>query len=455
MRRALGIAILFMIIAAPVAQATAPIPYTDRTHAYTGWSGVVRGDIRTIGMAGAMVGLGNTFIASGDNPAGLAMTLPGVQLQVTGNRIHDGDLQEYEQTLKTNNLGLAASLYPYGFSVGWWTPHNEGQKYVLPDGRIIDPRIEVNEFRLSAAHVLFHDRFSLGASVIFGKAMERLSFPDQPSLDRQETSYSVGLGLGAMIKLPRRVILGVAFTPSMHYSADPGAHPTEGISRFFEPVHTPVRMRLGLGWIPNRFFSAGAGVYFLGATQNTALLGDDSRSIGELVTLQPRVGAEYRWAEFKEFKADLALGTYLVPSRIQNSPTRLHGTFGTSFNLWVVNLGWGIDVAPRYTNYIYTAAIDVLRLFRKLDLIREDWHPPNGGLFPPMTRYSEDGLPRPLVKNWSTRKKPTNILEIGKEFPERLQKKVEELQKVITGETPRPAPSPAPKARTKHRRKRR
>ena len=62
-----------------------PLPYTVRTQPYNAWPTTVRGDIRTVGMAGASVGLGDTFIASTANPAGPAMTLQGADLSYTSN----------------------------------------------------------------------------------------------------------------------------------------------------------------------------------------------------------------------------------------------------------------------------------------------------------------------------------------------------------------------------------
>src|SRR3712207_1459257 len=80
------------------------LPYRNRIHGYSGWSTTIRGDIRTIGMSGAVTGLADSFIASGENPAGLAMTLDKVAAQITGNRIYDSDIQDYTKPINTYNL---------------------------------------------------------------------------------------------------------------------------------------------------------------------------------------------------------------------------------------------------------------------------------------------------------------------------------------------------------------
>ena len=46
------------------------------------------------------------------------------------------------------------------------------------------------------------------------------------------------------------------------------------------------------------------GLYFLGTTENTALLSDQSRTVGNRISMQPRIGTDYILAEFREFRAE-------------------------------------------------------------------------------------------------------------------------------------------------------
>ena len=51
----------------------------------------------------------------------------------------DAFVQSYESPTFSSNLGAAASIYPYGFSIGYWTPHIEG------------PRLQPGDHDLAAA----------------------------------------------------------------------------------------------------------------------------------------------------------------------------------------------------------------------------------------------------------------------------------------------------------------
>jgi|GEM_PF-964563 len=403
------------------------LPYATRTRPFSGWSSTVRGDIRTIGMAGAMVGLADTFIASTDNPAGLSMTLRNVTIQLAGNKLKDGNLQDFDQSIRSSNIGIAGGAYPWGFSVGWWTPTSEGQIYNLPTTNArVDASVKVREFRFSAARVFFNNRLSLGSSFILGQAVHGLDFPDQAFPDEALHSYGITASFGLMWRTWNRILIGVAYNLPVLFPSDVVAHPSNGIADFNQPIKVPWHLALGTGWIPNRLFRLGTALYFVGKTQGAALLSDNNRLAGESPTVQPRIGANYVWAEFKDLKSDISMGMYLEPSRTAGNAMRFHFTTGLAIDIWILNLGWGIDRAPKYVNYIYTASIDVVRIFRKLDLIAEGWRPPQAGLFYPPFRDSEEGLPRGLVGHWVSRP-GTDIFEMSAEFPKRLEEKMKEI----------------------------
>src|SRR5690242_18290289 len=73
MRPFVGILAL-MALTSP-ARGADPLRYDQRQHRYNGLSATVTGDIRTVGMAGATVGLADTFLTASNNPAGCSMTL--------------------------------------------------------------------------------------------------------------------------------------------------------------------------------------------------------------------------------------------------------------------------------------------------------------------------------------------------------------------------------------------
>ena len=67
------------------------------------------------------------------------------------------------------------------------------------------------------------------------------------------------------------------------------------------------------------------------------------------------------------------------------------------------DLGWGLDEARFYQNFIVSIGFDLGRVLRKLDLIppRRDY--PYGEALPNPTKLSDQGLPHALDNNWTWR----------------------------------------------------
>ncbi len=426
----LVIAVLAGFFAATPARAEPILPYTTRTHGYSGWSSTVRGDIRNLSMAGAVVGLADTFVSSAENPAGIAMAGRGLGLQITGNRVYDGDIQPYEAPLTTSNLGVTSSAYPWGFSAGYWSPQYEGGAYRLgsDSGPRVRPEVLTQEFRFAAGRVFFDNKLALGGSFVLGRSVQSIEFLDTPEMDNSHTAYSIGASFGAIYQLPKRWLLGATYSFPVTYLVDSVEDPSRGVGGFFQPVKTPYRVGLGVGWLPNRFFRAGLSFLVIGPTNGVALLSDNSKFVGANTTVQPRIGAYYTFAEYRELQMGIGGGTYLETSRVQNTPTRLHVTGALEIHPWIFKLGWGIDRAPRYVNYIASLGLDLIKIGRKLDLIPMGYRPPpHDGFFPPRTQQIDDGLPRPLVKNWTPPLHQTDVVDAALEFPGRLQKKVQSV----------------------------
>src|SRR4051812_35982784 len=83
------------------------LPYATRTHSYNGWSTTPQGDLRTVGMAGATIGLADSFMAASGNPAGLAMTLKDGDSTFSSNSFQDGNKQSFDSIMSANNVGAA------------------------------------------------------------------------------------------------------------------------------------------------------------------------------------------------------------------------------------------------------------------------------------------------------------------------------------------------------------
>ncbi|MGE0614570.1 MAG: hypothetical protein AB7P04_02930 [Bacteriovoracia bacterium] len=409
------------------AHAADPISYATRSHPYSGWGNTIRGDIRSIGMAGATFGLADTFIGSLENPAGLAMTLPNSGLQASGNLLYDGNVQNYDESVSSSILIAGINAYPAGFSFSYWTPNREGQPYTLTTGETIQPAVSASEFRLSAARTLAQDRFALGISLVLGKGNRTLVYPDRGNIESSATDYRLGVVIGALYQFPRRWLLGLTYASAMTYQSSNRTDLTHGIDQFYQDILVPHRVGIGAGWIPNRFFRFGFGFAVTGPISGATLLRDDQTPVGDGVTVQPRLGAHYLFVDYAEFNAALSLGSYLEPSRVAGARTRVHGTVGIEINPWIFNLGWALDKSTRYSNYIFSVGLDVIKAMTKLDLVPEAWKPSHAGFFPSPSRLSETGLPRPLVRNWDERMNAPDIIQVSKELPKKLEEKFNDL----------------------------
>ena len=404
------------------ASAQSTLPYAARTLSFNGLSTSVHGDIRTVGMGGASTGLADTFIAALDNPAGLAMTVGIGDIHFATDSIQDGNVQHFGSTVTTDSVGLALSLYPWAVSVGYLSPYREEERYALEPLRNVGTlSVVTRELVVSAARTFAHDRFSVGATLILGQAQRSIGLSREHTGDPSDSSYTAGATIGGMMQLPRRFLLGTSFSTPLHYSgAGDGVQEPISLPGFFQAVEVPWRASLGLGFIPNRFFRADVTLHLLGASAHTALLRDEQARVGERVTPQPHIGAAYVFADFKELKATLFLGSYFEVTRIAGTDNRLHGTGGVEARLWIFTLGAAVDGASRYQNYIVSVGVDVFGVLARLKMIPTFYTPPAGGMFPRPYTFSDAGLARPLVKSWRSIGPALDPIEVSIGIPKNL-----------------------------------
>ncbi|MEO5970978.1 MAG: hypothetical protein ABIQ95_13700, partial [Bdellovibrionia bacterium] len=371
------------------------LPYTRRTHAYNGWNSSVHGDNRTIGMGGATVALGDTFLASMENPAGLAMTLEGVDLNISNNRIRDANIQTYLYPIYLGSVGVAFNNHPWGFSIGFFNNSREGQEYLLPSnaGKPTYLETSISEIRLGMGRLIdIGGRpLALGMALNFGTAEEAIDH-------RPQQSSALGLIGSAMYQLPNRLLLGVSYQLPITYPIPTSVDSPE-LPGFYQIMKVPSRLLMGLGWIPNRIFRAGLSFSFIGESKGATLMRDDNILIGDYPTFQPRLGFAYTFADFSVVHSRIFLGSYLENTRITDSG-RLHATIGLESRFWFLTLGYSTDLSINYVNNSFSLGIDVVRMASMLELIPKTWHPPYAGLFPPPFVPSDVGLPRPIVENW-------------------------------------------------------
>lgn len=393
------------------------LPYTQRTSRFSAYSTSLKGDLTHLGLAGASAALGDQFIGSLENPAALAMTARSGGLQISGNDIQDGFLQDYGRQLTAYHYGAHVSEYPWGISAGVWSPHHEG------DDAASQFENQSREYRLSLSRVLKNHRWSVGASLIVGDS--RLK-----SGNESANSQTLGYSVGVVHQFKPRQLLGLSLTSPMTFDGEP-TKSSPLLPGFFQGAHAPLRIQAGYGWIPNRIFRVGLGLSALGTSPNTALLSDQNARIGEKWSLHPRAGFQITLVDFKEFWVRVGGGSYLESSRISGRQDRIHFTGTVEITAWILSFGWGLDSSKQYRNLIYSGGIDVVRLLQKIDLIPSPTHYPSQGILPNPARNSDEGLARPLVKDWVEPEAGKSVIEIGRELPGKVQDKVKTIKNEV------------------------
>lgn len=437
--------IFFSLFIAPLTHADT-LPYSTRTRAYNGMSSTAIGDIRTVGMSGATLGLADTFIATLENPAGLAMTVNGGDDNFSSNIIYDRNIQSYDEPIGVNSFGIALSSYPWGFSLGYQNPHEEGQPYSVPS---LSPNpalieISVREFRVSLARLLFHDLISLGVSFRFSDANLSLETPEANPLSVSQHLNRIGVVGGLSMHLGSHTLLSFSYSHPMTFNADTVANPTPGLPGFIQSIEIPWRLSAALARIPNRFFRWDFSISVLGTTDNAALIRDESIAVGRRLSIHPRLGAAYLFVDFKELQGSVFLGSSLEDTRIENTSDRLHFSGGFEVKPWIFNFGLGLDVASGYRNYLVSIGVDIFKIMSKLDLIPTPWRPPLGGWLPDPRHYSDEGLARPLVKDWNPHGKEIDPIQVGLDLPNKVEEKIEKAAQDFTNAFSK---KPTPKAK--------
>lgn len=399
---------MLSLMAPAGAQASVLFPYSQRLRDYSPWTPATRGDINTIGMAGATVAVPSSIAAVEANSAGFAMQTQSVSAQFNKTTHHDERLQRSGEPIDSIQGGLGVSPPPWGFGVSYYSPMTESGNYISQaTNRSVDTEISLKQFRFSLARGFLENKLALGASLDLVKAVREIGGYAYNTLG---LSYRVG----ALYRLPRHVVLGLSYSPE--FSARPASSFAEqfDLPGFNRAIVMPAQMSWGAGWVPNRFFKIGASVTRVSQTKNTALLADQSIATGEKTSYIPRLGTSYVLAEYRNLKIEWAAGAYYEPSRIVDQPSRFHATTGLEVNPYFINLGAGFDLADGYRNVMLSAGIDLVRTLRTFDIIPPDPVPPLNKFLPNAARVSADGLPDGLTEGERKRYRAPAVDDVGK-----------------------------------------
>jgi hypothetical protein len=401
--------VILLVSALPTLHAKAQIPgiiYPQRFYPYQGWSAIARGDTNTVGMAGATVALPNSISAIEANPAGLAMTLGGFAAQINSYTLRDPELNRSAEDAKEYQWGAATSMPPWGFGISYYSPKTE---------LVSSSEASVRQLRFGVAR-LIRDDLSVGLSLEVNNAIRSFDH-------RIYNAATIGWRIGALYKLEDHWVLGVNYAPGLEIGKgeETNLNPSSG---FNQPTIEPQILNLGIGFMPNRFFKAGASIQAVAATEGTRLLYDQTIGYGENFSLQPRVGASYILLEYNWIKAELAVGSYYESTRIGAKDSRLHGTFGLEVNPWFVNTGVGGDFASHYKNFSVSLGVDIVRTLRHFEIIPPDTVPPYNGYLPKIEEISADGLPDGFTLGEEKTMAPpsaSDVKNIVEGIPERVE----------------------------------
>lgn len=402
------------------------LPYTLRTQSYNAYGTAVSGDIRTVGMASATVSVPLSMASSFDNPANLSLTLGGIGAHLSSNRFRDAAIQNENSSLNTTTVVAGVETYPWGFSLGYHVPWNEGQDYDTPSGLPIRTEIFAREFQASVSRVFLARKLSFGFGLRFGKGVKVIEYPTRAQLNTEHSGYTLGASMGMNYILPKRWIIGLVIHSAMVYPGEPALNTQEGVQNFFQPMVSPNRIGLGIGWVPNNYFQVGIAGHLFGPQTGTSLFSSETRTVGDSITFHPKIGATYRFIDYPEIDAQFSLGSYFEMSRISGVDSRPHITAGLQVNPWIFGLGWGVDFATGYQNNVLSFGLDFIKLFQKLDLVPKGTPPIRAGFLPPLTHFSDTGLPQGLAENWTPTGNP-DFLDTVTTFPSRLRDKLEEI----------------------------
>ncbi len=416
------------------------LPYGTRTKAYSGYSATVEGDNENVGMAGASVAVPYSVSTLESNPAGLTMTMGSVTAQINSNEKEDRTISKGKT--RSSQWGLSVTPDDTGYAFAYYVPSNESGRYVSPNNNgEADYEMKLREFRVSASH-LFFKRLSLGASLELNAASRTLS---EETHSATKLSYKVG----AMYHVRNHYVVGASFSPGLEVGGRASSvHPD--LPQFDQPIRVPPILNLGAGWIPNRFFRLGCALVVVGKTRDTALLSDQNVAVGTRNTVQPRVGASYVVGQYNNLKINIAAGLYYEKSRIQGQPNRLHSTAALDVNPWFLNLGVGVDRAPKYNNFFVSIGVDVVRILRTFEIIPKETVPPLNGLWPEPFEVNPDGLPNPVTHGEESDfsgESVKDVKNIIRDIPQNIENRLKGKPPVQHEGSPAPLPKPKKKKR--------
>lgn len=382
----------------------------------------MRGDINTIGISGATIALPTTISATELNPAGFAMLTGSVTAQINETSFSDPRIQRSGDPIASSQWGLGLSPEGWGFSIAYYSPETESGTYVSPNtGDTVVSEVSMKDLRFTVGRLFLDDSLAIAGSIDVLKGVRELN-------SASSDAYGLGYHIGMLYRLPKHLLFGASYTPTAAVAPSTNPDSQTILPDFNRTVLRPSQAGFGIGWMPNRFFKAGASLTYVGATVNTALFADQSVTTGAVPTWVPRFGVSYVVAQFSNLKVETSCGAYFEESRLSDQGSRTHFTAGIEANPSFLNVGAGFDISRGYRNFIISFGIDIIRTARAYNIIPKDPIPAYNGAFPRALDISADGLPNALTKGEKRLySSPTSVEEVGNimsTVPEKFYNKI-------------------------------
>ncbi len=404
---------------------SAPLPYTRRTRAYSGWDGAVRGDSTSIGMAGGGNAVPESIATAETQPASFALSMESLEAQINRVRIVDRYANPQGDVSRETQGGIGLGLPPWGFAFTFYNPMTQVGRYSVPGSTVEhDVKVSLKEYHFGVSRILVRDRLSVGVSA------EILNARYEFGAGKHSRSKLMPR-LGVLYNIGDRVVFSASFRPGTNLNSDLSVG-TEFLPGFVQPMYVPAQLAAGFGYLPNRYFRMGFNLYVPFAHGESSLLADESVSVGEKTTFHPRFGMNYILLEYQHLKIELDGGAYYEASRYSNRSGRLHKTGAIDINPAFFNTSMGFDIANDYKNYIFGVGIDIVRTLRFFDIIPKHTVSPTNQTAPNPMRPSAEGMPEGLTSREPKTESGPDLEDVGqiiKDIPKRTLEK-------LSGETP-------------------
>jgi hypothetical protein len=321
----------------------------------------VIGDARYLGLAGSALSVSDSVMSAIENPANAApgnwtLSTDRSKAQVTDSRMNgDGANRSVE------NVGVLGSSRKFGLYVGHREPSQESD--------LAGNQMSVQETSYGAAANL-SKRLAVGAAYLNASATA-----SGPLAEGIADQHGWGWMVGANLK-HGDFISSVAFRPKIQITNAALAPP-------MDRVELPWRLHLGSSLALSETWNLHGGLVVFGSQQDSIPLSAPGSTAGRSITLQPRLGLEWKMITEDFWALSSFIGTYSEPGRAENSNNRIHTTGGAALKLWAGRTSLALDRAPEYRNFQFNVGLDVLDLVRRLKIIPlppEDEVPPGSGI---------------------------------------------------------------------------